>query len=182
MKTISRYLPAALAATAIIFMTYASADVRVESIGGSEISLRGDDVVITARDGSEALITPDGALTIRGRPIQVTSDQRELLKQYSAGIADIEKRGMRIGKHAVDMVGGMMGTLVADLFAGHDQDMDKDMEAKAEPLKEEARALCGDVRVQKHLQQKLATALPMFKPYAVIDMDSENDCHVDNNN
>ena len=176
-----KLLFAALAASGLLFAAGAGADVRLNNVNTTDIYLRGEDVVITATDMSEALITPAGDLKIGGKPVAVTGDERALLKKYSAGILDIQERGIRIGQHAVDMVGGMVGTLVEDLIAngGDDKKLDKDMKAKAEPLKDEARALCADVRIQKQLQQQIVAELPAFRPYAVIDTDSENNCHVD---
>ncbi|HEV2111187.1 MAG TPA: hypothetical protein VGT99_07525 [Gammaproteobacteria bacterium] len=181
MNPAPKVLFAALSAAGLLFATGAGADVRLNNVNSTDIYLRGEDVVITAPDMSEALITPDGDLRIGGKPVAITGSQRALLKKYSAGILDIQERGIRIGQHAVDMVGGMVGTLVEDLIANgaDDKKLDKDMKAKAEPLKDEARALCADVRIQKQLQQQIVAELPAFKPYAVIDTDSENNCHVD---
>ena len=178
MKSVRRYLSTIVAAATLVFMSCATADGRV---GSNNISLHGKDVIITARDGSEALVTPDGDLVIRDRPLPVNSNQRELLKKYSAGILDIEKRGLRLGRHAVAMVGSMVGTLVDDLIAGHDEAIDKDMDAKAKPLKDAAQAICADIRVQKQLELQIVATLPAFKPYAVIDTGSTDDCHVDDN-
>ena len=184
-------LLATLAAAGLAIAFSVSADVRTDSAGGydlnhdivRDISLRGHDVVITAPDSSEALITPAGRLSIRGRDVPVTGDERALLKQYSAGILDIQQRGIAIGHRAVEMVGGMMGTLVADLFTygGDDKKMDRDMKAKAEPLKGEARALCSEVQQERAVQERLTAELPEFRPYAVIDTDPQDDCHIDDN-
>ncbi len=181
MQATHKVLFAALAASGLLFAGGAGADVRLNNVNSTDIYLRGEDVVITARDMSEALITPDGEFRIDGKPVALTGNQRTLLKKYSAGILDIQERGVRIGQHAVDMVGGMVGTLVSDLMSSDSDDakLDKDMKAKAEPLKDEARELCTDVKIQKQLQQQIVAALPAFRPYAVIDTDSENNCHVD---
>jgi len=182
MNATAKVLSYAFAAAGLLFLAGAHADVRINSVNSTDVYLRGQDVVITADDGSEALITPAGDLRIRGRQVAVTGNERVLLKKYSAGILDIQEHGMRIGEHALNMVGGMVGTLVTDLMdGGDDKQMDRDMKAKAEPLKDEARALCADVRIQRQLQQQLVSELPAFRPYAVIDTDSDDDCHVDEN-
>lgn len=182
MNSTPKVLFAALIAASLLVLVGARADVRINNVNTTDIALRGEDVVITAGDMSEALITPAGDLRIRGKDVAVTGSQRALLKKYSAGMLDIQERGIRIGQHAVDMVGGLVGTLVEDLVANgaDDKKLDKDMKAKAAPLKDEARALCADVRIQRQLQEQIATELPAFRPYAVIDTDSEHNCHVDN--
>lgn len=180
MNTAHKLILGSLAATSLLFMVGAGADVRIDSVNGDNIALRGDDVVITAEDDSEALVTPTGDLLIHEKRVALTGEERALLRQYAAGVHDIRQRGLEIGQHAVDMVGGMVGMLVTDLLsASDDKQMDRDMKAKAEPLKQEARELCNSVKSVKRLQQSIANELPAFRPYAVIDTDSENDCHVD---
>ena len=182
MKSSGWMKAAAFGSACLVLTAGARADVRVMSNQDSSITFQGEDVVITARDDSEARITPEGDLTIQGKTVNVTSGQRKLLQQYTDGIRDIRKKGQAMGEHAVDMVGGMLGTLVADLFSSDQgSDIDHDMKAKAEPLKDEARALCKDVRVERDLQDRIAGQIPAFKPYAVIDTDSDHDCHIDDN-
>jgi len=157
-------------------------DIHVDS-DDDNVTLSGDDVVITAKDGSEARVTPAGDLTIRDRPVAVDDYTRKLLRSYVLGIHDIRDRGMQIGRSAVAMVGGMLGTLVADLVSGDGGDdhgqIDRDMRAKAEPLKQQARALCKDVQAERQVQAAIVAKLPAFRPYAVINTKSEHDCHVD---
>jgi hypothetical protein len=146
----------------------------------SNVWISGDDVLITANDGSVARISSSGDLDIRGKVLAVTPTQRQLLQHYAAGIRDIQDRGLAIGQHAVQMVGGMLGTLVSSLFDDDDsQDLDQRMKAKAEPLKEEARALCKDVKSEKQVQDAIAASLPAFQPYAVIEPHPEHDCNID---
>lgn len=151
--------------------------------GDSQIYMDGDDVVITARDHSKARISPGGDLSISGKTVAVTDEERKLLRRYSLGVRDIQTRGLQIGRDALNMVGGIMGVVVADLFTGGDDDqrIDRDARAKAEPLKQEARALCKDVQSERQVQAALVAELPAFQPYAVIDTKSEHDCHVDDN-
>ncbi len=160
----------------------AYADVRVNAAHHvhSDIGFSGEDVVITADDDSEARITPAGDLFIRGKAVDVNDAQRQLLLRYSHGIRDIEMRGLHIGESAVNMVGGMLGTLVAEALGGaDDQEIERQANAKAEPIKQQARALCKDVQAERQVQEQLSAQLPAFKPYAVIDTDSEHDCHID---
>jgi len=198
MKNIHR-IPAILIGSAcILCMDAALADARtaayndpddvhisagVGTFGDSQIDMDGDDVVITARDHSKARISPSGDLSIAGKTVAVNDDERKLLRRYGLGVRDIRARGMQIGRDALNMVGGIVGTVVSDLFTGGDDDqrIDRDARAKAEPLKQEARALCKDVQSERQVQAALVAELPAFQPYAVIDTKSEHDCHVDDN-
>jgi hypothetical protein len=174
---------AAYAHPAAYTETHDGIDIHVDS-KDDNITMRGDDVVIKADDGSEAVVSPAGDLTIRSKSVAVDDYTRKLLRSYVLGIHDIRARGMEIGRSALTMVSGMLGTLVADLVtSGDDSDkqIDKDMRAKVEPLKQQARALCKDVQAERLVQAAIVAKLPAFQPYAVIDTQSEHDCHVDGN-
>ncbi len=197
MNTVLRISPLLFGAACLVAGSAALSDARTaaynESNGsgdfhvgidvdtGDQVHLDGADVVITARDGSLARITPQGDLDIRGKTVAVSPSQRQLLQHYAAGIRDIQDRGLEIGQHAVQMVGGMLGTLVSSLLVdgGDSQDLDQKMRAKAEPLKNEARALCKDVKNEKKVQDAIAASLPAFQPYAVIEPHPEHSCHID---
>src|SRR5579872_4117698 len=168
MKNIHRIPAILIGAACVTAMGAALADARTAAynepddihvgIGvdsDSRIHMDGDDVVIRARDGSEARITPDGGLDIDGKPVAVNGDERKLLRRYHLGIRNIEARGLQIGRDALHLVGGIMGTVVADLFtygADDDNRIDRDAERQAGPLKQEARALCKDVQAERQVQ------------------------------
>jgi len=195
MKTVLRISPLLFGAACFVAGSAALSDARTAAYAHSDdddthvqvmyhdhIDIRDGDVVITTDDGGEARISPLGDLEIRGKAISVTPEQRKLLQRYALGIRDIRDRGMAIGQHAVQMVGGMLGTLVSALVEGGDtdsEDLSRRMQAKAEPLKEEARALCKDVKSEKQVQDAIAASLPAFQPYAVIEPHPEHSCHVD---
>ncbi|HEY3859142.1 MAG TPA: hypothetical protein VGM47_05955 [Gammaproteobacteria bacterium] len=196
MNTSLRILPLLFGA-ACLTATVSFADARTDAYAHSDddgvhvdvmehdgIDIVDGDVVITADDGSVARIGPTGDLSIRGKTVSVTPEQRKLLQRYALGVRDIQERGLEIGQHAVQMVGGMLGTLASALFedgdaADNDKDLDQKMKAKAEPLKEEARALCKDVKSEKQVQDQIASALPAFQPYALIEPHPEHSCHID---
>ena len=195
MKNIHRIPAILIGAACIAAMGTALADARtaaynepgdfhvgIDVDGDSQIHMDGEDVVITAHDGSKARITPAGGLSIGGKTVAVDDGQRKLLRRYCLGIHNIEARGMQMGRDALHMVGGIMGTVVADLFTGggdNDDKIDRDAKRQAEPLKQEARALCKDVQTERQVQGTIVAQLPAFQPYAVIDTRSDNDCHVD---
>ena len=195
MKNIHRITAILLGAACIGAMGDALADARTDAyhepgdvhvginvFGDSRISMDGADVLITGRDGGKARITPAGDLSIDGHAVAVTIDQRRLLARYSLGIHNIERRGLQIGHDALHLVGGIMSTVVADLFSADgvdDKQIDRDAERQAQPLKQEARALCNDVQSERQVQADIVSQLPAFRPYAVIDTESDHDCHVD---
>lgn len=145
--------------------------------GAIHIDRESGDVVITARDHTQAHITRSGALIIDGRAVTVNTQQRSLLLKYADGIDNIERQGLKVGTQAVNMVGDFVGVLVSDLLTDTDKhQMDRDVKARAEPLKTAARSLCESVKAQRRLQDDITDEIPAFKPYAVLDQDN---CHVD---
>ena len=145
--------------------------------GTIHIDKENGDVVITARDHTQAHITRSGALIIDGRAVAVNTQQRSLLLKYADGIDNIGRQGMQVSTEAVNMVGDFVGVLVSDLLTDTDKNqMDRDVKARAEPLKIAARSLCESVKAQRRLQDDITDEIPAFKPYAVLDQDN---CHVD---
>lgn len=199
MKTLFRSLPLVLGAACMVAASAALGDARTaaynDDSAGSDMGLHvltghhhtsvrmdGDDVVITARDHSEARVTPAGDFYIEDKAVAVSPEQRKLLRSYSLGIHNIERRGIQIGRDALHMVGGIMGVVVADLFSGEvgdDNRIEADARSVAGPLKQEARALCKDVQAERQVQAAIVAGLPAFQPYAVIDTKPDHDCHVD---
>jgi len=41
--------------------------------------------------------------------------------------------------------------------------------------------LCSEVQQERAVQERLTAELPEFRPYAVIDTDPQDDCHIDDN-
>jgi hypothetical protein len=197
MKTLFRSLPLVLGAACLVAGSAALGDartaaynddgdsnvhIRVLRHGDTDVRMRDGEVVITARDGSEARVTQAGDLYIRDQAVTVSADQRKLLRRYNTGIRNIEARGMQIGRDALHMVGGIMGVVVANLFSGDigdDNKIEADARSVAAPLKQEARGLCQDVQTERQVQAAIAAGLPAFQPYAVIYAESDHDCHVD---
>lgn len=173
---------AALLALACLAAPAAQADVRLDSGRHHHTGVRldGDDVLIRAQDRSEARVTPAGDLYIGDRQVGVTAPQRKLLVQYNAGIHDIEHRGLEIGRSAITLVGGIIGPLVTAALAGEDDDeIEARARASAEPLKQQGRELCKVAKAEYRLQEEIAEQLPAFRPYTVMDDDSDDDCNID---
>ncbi|HEY4126923.1 MAG TPA: hypothetical protein VGN70_02640 [Gammaproteobacteria bacterium] len=171
----------ACAATALLGAAGAQADVRTNPYAGTEIEIHGTDVTITAKDHSQAHITAAGDLSIGGKPVTISAEQRGLLQQYSSGVFDMERRGRHIGGQSLTTMLGGMGTVVAALLSGEDRkQMDADLDAKVAPLKDEGRALCDVFKSEIVIQDKISSSLPAFQPYAVMeDDDAKNNCHID---
>ncbi len=132
------------------------------------------------RDSSsqpKAEITPQGDLLIAGKKVAATPAQNVLLKDYRMQIIGIAETGMDIGTQGADL--GIQASKAA-LWGALSGKSDKDVEAAIKPQtdKIEAAALQICKRLPDLLvsQQKLATAMPEFRPYATMKQKDVEDC------
>ncbi len=147
--------------------------------GDDDITLDDEDVLITAEDGSRARITPEGDLTIRGRKVAVGAADRRALRHYNETMHGIVERGIELGVQGAGLAFSAIGEVVAALASGNPERAERRVERRAEPLKENARELCNEVKALVLIQESIATRLPAFRPYAVLEEDAGEDCRVE---
>ncbi len=135
-------------------------------------------------DGSlpKAVITPQGTLVIAGKPVEATSQQRAMLLDYRQQIVGIAEAGMDIGASGADIGVAAAKQALWGAFTGKN---DKEIEASIKPQTEQIQAaamqLCKRLPDMLVSQQKLAAALPPFKPYATMTQKDVDDCGKDKN-
>lgn len=126
---------------------------------------------------AKAEITPRGDFLIAGRPVATTPEQRALLLDYRRQIIGIAEAGMDIGTHAADLGMRAAKEAVWAVFTGKS---DKDVEAAIKPqtdrIQATAAGLCRRLPDLLAAQQKLAAALPAFRPYATMTQQDVEDC------
>src|SRR5579885_1849073 len=101
MKTLLRSLALVLGAACLVAASAALGDARTDAYNDDDagdmdihvfdhhhtsVHMSGDDVVITARDHSQARVIPAGDLYIRDQAVAVDANERKLLSRYNAGI------------------------------------------------------------------------------------------------
>ena len=128
----------------------------------------------------KAEITPQGDLLIAGKKVAATPSQQTLLLDYREQIVGIAKAGMDIGAQGADLglsaaKEGVWGTLTGK--------SDKDIEAAIKPQTDKIQAaaakLCQRLPDLLTSQQKLAAAMPEFRPYATMQQKDVDDCGKD---
>ena len=140
-----------------------------------------------AFDGSDAdgqpkaAITPQGDLVIEGKPVAMTDAQRKLALDYRAGITAIAEAGIDIGLQGADLAGKAVTEALAGVFTGKGDEVEKHIEHHAEGIKASALKLCERMPALLEAQNRLADALPEFKPYATMDQQDIDDCGKDGN-
>lgn len=137
-----------------------------------------DNITLSADDRSlpKAEITPAGDLLVGGNRVEVDANQRALLLQYRANIADIATAGADIGIQGAELATKAMGEALRGVISGDTAGMEKRIEAEAEKIEAQARLLCERMPAMLDTQQALAQALPEFRPYATMDADDIGDC------
>jgi hypothetical protein len=127
-----------------------------------------------------AEITPQGELLIAGKKVAATPAQQTLLLDYRKQIVGIAETGMDIGAQGADLGLSAAKEGVWGAITGKS---DKDIEAAIKPQTDKIQAaamkLCQRMPDLLSTQQKLATAMPEFRPYATMQQKDVDDCGKD---
>jgi len=128
----------------------------------------------------KAVITPQGTLVIAGKPVDATPEQHAMLVDYRQQIIGIAEAGMDIGASGADIGVAAAKQAILGAFTGKS---DKEIEASIKPQTDQIEAaalrLCKRLPDMLASQQKLAVAMPAFKPYATMTQKDIDDCGKD---
>ena len=140
------------------------------------ISIHDAGIAVHARNASDAMITSAGDLSIGGKVLTLTPEQRDLFKQYYAQVMALRDDGIATGKAGAEMAGQAIGTVASGLAHGNPDSIGPAIDAKAKWIESKAMAVCNDVEALRAKQTAIARALPAFKPYATIEANEVTDC------
>ncbi|EIM03419.1 YggN family protein [Rhodanobacter denitrificans] len=128
----------------------------------------------------KAVITPQGELVIAGKPVPATPQQHPMLVDYRQQIIGIAEAGMDIGAQGADIGVSAAKQALWGAFTGKS---DKEIEASLKPQTDQIQAaalqLCKRLPGVLASQQKLAAAMPAFRPYATMTQKDVDDCGKD---
>lgn len=127
----------------------------------------------------KAEITPQGDLLIGNKPVAITPVQRELLVKHRQALINVAIEGMEIGMQGAGLAKKAVGESIKSIFDGDQAPLEKKMEAETKKIEASAKVLCDQLPLLLESQQKLAEALPEFKPYATMTADDFKDCRDD---
>lgn len=163
----------------------------------AETKLRNENITISDNDGivvlsdsssddnhisrlPRAQITPQGDLLIGDKPVALTPVQRAMLLDYRQQLIEIGARGIAIGKQGAALGMNAAREAIAGAFSGKpEQEIRQSVEAKASGIRAAAAKLCDRMPALMESQQKLAAALPAFKPYATMTPAKIDECRKD---
>lgn len=143
-----------------------------------ELAKKNLDLDVTGQPKAE--ITPTGDFLIDGKPVALNTEQKALMLEYRGHLAKVADAGIGVGIEGADLAGKAMSEAIKGVFTGETDQIDKKIEAEAEGVKQSAQKLCDLLPAMKITQDKLAAALPEFKPYATMDNGDVKDCMTDN--
>lgn len=129
-----------------------------------------------------AEITPQGDFLIEDKQVAIDVTQRRQLLAYRARVLEVAKYGIEIGQRsadaALDAVGN--GSFAGLLFGAFTGSLERRVERMVKQQIEPAvRGLCRQLPALRDSQQRLASNLPQFKPYATLEADDIGDCERD---
>lgn len=141
---------------------------------GTDITVWGPGGAIS---GDALRITPKGDLFIHGKPVALTGAQRADVLAYREQLVGVAQQGIAIGRQGAALGIHAAGDALAMVFSGQSEKQIHDrVEAQATNIRKAAAALCRRLPALRASQQKLAAAVPAFKPYATIQMKDVDDC------
>ncbi|MFZ9935040.1 MAG: DUF2884 family protein [Arenimonas sp.] len=190
---ITRYLPIALLT---VLLAACNADNTAQTVEGIKADVAKDieadmnkaiaeakadltDITITMQDGGKATITANGDLSIAGQAVTLSTQQRELTKQYYAATKQIAMQGLEIGKESAKLATQAIGSAIGGIISGKNEaEIEKTVEAKAGNIKLVADKLCASALELQAIEKKLTAALPQFKPEPMTVEQGKDGCSV----
>ncbi len=128
----------------------------------------------------KAEITPQGDFLIAGKPVPLTSAQREDMLAYRAQLLQIAEQGIAIGKEGAKLGVNAASEAIAGVFSGEsEQQVRQRVEAQASGIRQAAVKICDRLPAVMTSQQKLAGEVPAFKPYADMTQKDIDNCRKD---
>lgn len=142
------------------------------------LSIAGNgDVIVHARNGTDARITAAGDLDLDRKPVAVTPAQRPLLEAYHADALALRRDAIATGKAGAGLGLNALGTVAKGLASGDPDSIDKKLQPQADKVDALGQKVCVDLAALHAAQDKLVSALPAFQPYATIESHDASECH-----
>lgn len=144
--------------------------------GGSGVTFNGKSVTLK-RDGlSAATISADGALSLDGKPVQLSEAQRHAMREYYVQIQGVAAKGIDIGTQGAAFGAHAAGEALKGVLSGNAEQIGDKIEAEAETFKQKALLICDQLEKLRGAQDTAASAVPEFGPYANLTQKDVADC------
>ncbi|MBU6248918.1 MAG: hypothetical protein KGN77_14295 [Xanthomonadaceae bacterium] len=128
----------------------------------------------------QAAITPQGDLVIAGKTVPATPEQHAMLVDYRQQVIRVAEAGMDIGASGAALGTHAAREAIFGALSGKSGDeIEAHIKPQAEKIKADALKLCARLPDMLATQQKLAAAMPEFRPYATMTQKDVDDCGKD---
>jgi hypothetical protein len=146
------------------------------SIADGRIVVQGEQVALHGTGGAEARLDAAGDLTVGGRSVALDATQRQLLQQYYQGARAVREHGIATGKAGAAIGVQALKSAATHVTGGDGAKADASLDAATRQVDEEASKICLDLQQIKAAQDRLATSLAAFRPFAGILDAGANRC------
>lgn len=138
-----------------------------------------ENLTLSAQDKAapEAAITPDDELLVGGHPVELTAAQRTQVHAYRQQLVEMAMEGIEIGRQGAEIgLDAAAPLAIKALFGASDESIERDMQERLAPVHEAAARLCERLPALRATEQRLAAAVPAFRPYARTSEKSLREC------
>lgn len=165
MKTLARPLLAAALACALV-----ACRIPDTTMENGAIMLYGSVVTLHVDGAPKADIAADGTFDIDGKAVAITPAERDLLAQYNRSVRSVHQSGVAMGKAGIETAANALADKVSPAPA-------KAGTAAEAALQDPSLDICKDTAAIKAVQDRLATQLAAFRPYAsIVGASDASDC------
>lgn len=143
--------------------------------------LRTRNIELSQRDDAhnypDAKISPQGDLLIGGKAVALTPAQRADVLAYRQQLVQVAEAGMAIGRQGAALGVRATQAALAAVFSGQsEQQVRQQAEAQASGIRQGALKICDRLPALLASQQKLASEVPAFQPYASMTQNDIDEC------
>jgi hypothetical protein len=137
----------------------------INTLGG-RITFEANGMTVHATGHPDAVISQDGDLSIAGKPIAATPEQRQLLQSYYQEAHAALDTGKVIGRQGAQLATRGIGAAIRSIFHGDSSQAEKRLDADSQDIEATADRLCRNVKTLAATQTAISHAIPAFAPYA----------------
>jgi hypothetical protein len=141
--------------------------------------LNSQQFAVHRHDGPDAVVSATGELSIAGKNLPVNQAQKDLVIHYFAAAWALRNDSFATGIAGASTAITAISSVITGLANGEPDKIGQDVEAKAAQVEAQAQKVCSDLHELVAVQNGLAESLPEFKPYALIDAKSVDECRAD---
>lgn len=128
--------------------------------------------VVLVNNGLRAEITEAGDLSIDGKPVALTAEQRAIAQRFHGAYKEVAAAGVGLGASGAAIAGQTVGSLMQ----GDLKQLKEGVAREAGAMREKSRLLCDHLGEALALQNALTQSVPAFAPYAKLGAVVTSDC------